>query len=710
MFKKILIIFAALKLITHLLMKIINYSVVVATTLTLLVSCKPKQEENKETAADSTAANASFDYMADRFGDIQVLRYEVKGFNELTPQQKELSYYLYMAGMSGRDIFYDQKYKNNLRIRKTLENILTTYTGDKNSADYQKFVIYAKRFFFANGIHHHYSSAKMIPDFSFDYFKTLVAGSDQAKLPLDGMAMDAYLSLLQSSIFDPNVDAKCVNLASDVDNIKASANNYYEGVSKKEVEDFYAGFSKPGAVEQPSWGLNSKVVKENGKLTEKVWKVGGMYDAAMQKMVYWLEKAVPVAENDLQKRTLQELIKYYKSGDLKDYDTFCISWASDTVSRIDISTGFIEVYMDALNKKGAYESVLSMKDMEATKRIAAIGREAQWFEDHSTIMDQHKKKSVKGISAKVITVINESGDAAPATPIGINLPNSEWIRENYGSKSVSLGNIVASYNYAKSKSPFMDEFGSSPEVIERVKKYGALSSDLHTDMHEVIGHASGQINPGVGGTDVTLKNYASALEEARADLVALYYIMDQKLVDIGVMPSIEVGKAQYDTYVLNGLMTQLFRIKAGDNIEEAHMRNRQLVAAWAFEKGQKDKVIEKVVRDGKTFIVINDYSKLRTLFGELLREIQRIKSEGDFKAGKNLIENYGVKVDQALLTEVHNRYEKLDIAPYMGFIQPKLVPVMDGDKITDVKIEYPKDFLEQMLEFGKDFSFLPVKN
>lgn len=710
MFKKILIIFAALKLITHLLMKIINYSVVVATTLTLLVSCKPKQEENKETAADSTAANASFDYMADRFGDIQVLRYEVKGFNELTPQQKELSYYLYMAGMSGRDIFYDQKYKNNLRIRKTLENILTTYTGDKNSADYQKFVIYAKRFFFANGIHHHYSSAKMIPDFSFDYFKTLVTGSDQAKLPLDGMAMDAYLSLLQSSIFDPNVDAKCVNLASDVDNIKASANNYYEGVSKKEVEDFYAGFSKPGAVEQPSWGLNSKVVKENGKLTEKVWKVGGMYDAAMQKMVYWLEKAVPVAENDLQKRTLQELIKYYKSGDLKDYDTFCISWASDTVSRIDISTGFIEVYMDALNKKGAYESVLSMKDMEATKRIAAIGREAQWFEDHSTIMDQHKKKSVKGISAKVITVINESGDAAPATPIGINLPNSEWIRENYGSKSVSLGNIVASYNYAKSKSPFMDEFGSSPEVIERVKKYGALSSDLHTDMHEVIGHASGQINPGVGGTDVTLKNYASALEEARADLVALYYIMDQKLVDIGVMPSIEVGKAQYDTYVLNGLMTQLFRIKAGDNIEEAHMRNRQLVAAWAYEKGQKDKVIEKVVRDGKTFIVINDYNKLRTLFGELLREIQRIKSEGDFKAGKNLIENYGVKVDQALLTEVHNRYEKLDIAPYMGFIQPKLVPVMDGDKITDVKIEYPKDFLEQMLEFGKDFSFLPVKN
>jgi dipeptidyl-peptidase-3 len=435
-----------------------------------------------------------------------------------------------------------------------------------------------------------------------------------------------------------------------------------------------------------------------------------MYSAAMEKMVYWLEKAVPVAENDIQKKTLEALIKFYKSGDLKDYDDYCISWVKDTASRVDISTGFIEVYMDPMHKKGAYETVLSMKDMEATKRIAAIAKEAQWFEDNSPIKPEHKKKNVKGISAKVITVIQESGDAAPATPIGINLPNQEWIRETHGSKSVSLSNIVASYNYARAKSPMIDEFGESKEVIERAKKYGALSGDLHTDMHEVIGHASGIINEGVGSTDVTLKNYASTLEEGRADLVALYYITDQKLVDIGVMPTTDVGKAQYDYYIMNGLMTQLFRIKPGNNLEESHMRNRQLVAAWVYEKGKADNVIERITRDGKTYFKINDYAKLRTLFGQLLQEIQRIKSEGDFTAGKNLVENFGVKVDQDLLNEVHERYKKLDIAPYMGFIQPKLVPVMDGDKITDVKVEYNNDFEQQMLDYGKDFSFLPVKN
>ncbi len=676
-------------------------------SIALLASCGEKKKE-ENTAKKEEKPNVEI--MADRFADIQTLRYTIPGFEELSLQQKQLAYYLYMAGLSGRDIFYDQKYRHNLQIRKTIEAILETYSGDKNADNYKKFDEYAKRFFFANGIHHHYSADKMIPEFDAAYLTELISKSDAAKIPMEGMDAAAYVAYLTPILFDPNVDGKCVSLAADADNVKASANNFYEGVTQKEVEEFYKKKTIAGVKEQPSWGLNSKVVKENGQLTEKVWKVGGMYSAAMEKMVYWLEKAVPVAENDIQKKTLEALIKFYKSGDLKDYDDYCISWVKDTASRVDISTGFIEVYMDPMHKKGAYETVLSMKDMEATKRIAAIAKEAQWFEDNSPIKPEHKKKSVTGISAKVITVIQESGDAAPATPIGINLPNQEWIREVHGSKSVSLSNIVASYNYARAKSPMIDEFGESKEVIERAKKYGALSGDLHTDMHEVIGHASGKINDGVANTDVTLKNYASTLEEARADLVALYYIADQKLVDIGVMPSLEVGKAQYDNYIMNGMMTQLFRIKPGNNLEESHMRNRQMVAAWVYEKGKADNVIERVTRDKKTYFKINDYAKLRTLFGQLLQEIQRVKSEGDYTAGKNLVENFGVKVDQDLLNEVHERYKKLDIAPYMGFIQPKLVPVMDGDKITDVKVEYNNDFLQQMLDFGKDFSFLPVKN
>jgi dipeptidyl-peptidase-3 len=690
-------------------MKLINYSIISLFTL-IIVSCKSKNAENSEANLDSTAVTDSFDYMADRFADIQVLRYKVPGFEKLSLQQKQLAYYMYMAGRSGRDIFFDQKYKHNLRIRKTLEAILTSYSGDKNSDEYNKFLTYCKRFFFANGIHHHYSSAKMLPEFSFDYFKALINGSDQGKIPLDGMKMDEFLSTMQTAVFDPKTDAKCVDLGKDIDNVTASAVNFYEGVTKKEVEDFYGKMNLKGVADQPSWGLNSKLVKENGKLVEKTWKVGGMYDAAMQKMVYWLQKATTVTENDIQKKTLEALIKFYQTGDLKDYDAFCISWVSDTISHLDISTGFIEVYLDPMHKKGAFEAVVSMKDMEATKRIAAIGKEAQWFEDHSPIKDNHKKKSVKGISAKVITVISECGDAAPSTPIGINLPNADWIRETYGSKSVSLGNVVEAYNYARAKSPIIDEFGENQDVIDRYKKYASLGGDLHTDMHEVIGHASGLINPGVASTDITLKNYASTLEEGRADLVALYYIMDQKLVDIGVMPTIDVGKTQYDYYIMNGLMTQLYRIQPGDDIEESHMRNRQLISKWALEKGAKDSVIVKVVRDGKTYFRINDYNKLRTLFGELLKEIQRIKSEGDFKAGQNLVETYGVKADQDLIKEVHARYEKLDIAPYMGFIQPRLVPVMSGDSITDVRIEYPASFLDQMLEYAKDFSFLPVKN
>ncbi len=682
-------------------------AVLLGIVMPLIFSCTPKQQK-QEASKDTTS---TFDYIADRFADIQVLRYEVKGFDELPLQQKQLAYYLYQAGLSGRDIFYDQKYSHSLAIRKTLECILNTYSGDKNSGDYNKFLTYCKRFFFANGNHHHYSSDKMIPECSFEYFTSLVKSSDQGCLPLEGKSIDEFLKMMQSVVFDPAVDKKVVDLSAGIDHVKASSNNFYEGVSEKEADAFYKAMKKSHPEDTSQMGINSKLVKVNGKIVEKRWMVGGMYSPAIEKIVYWLEKATGVAESEIQKQTLEKLIKFYRSGDPKDCDDYNISWVRDTSSRIDAMIGFIEQYEDALQKRGAYESIVSMKDMEATKRIAAIGREAQWFENHSPIMDQHKKKDVKGISAKVITIICEVGDAAPATPIGINLPNNEHIRESsVGSKSVSLGNIIAAYNYARSKSPIIDEFGASKEVADRARKFGALAADLHTDMHEVIGHASGKTNDGVGTSDETLKNYSGVLEEARADLVALYYVMDQKLVDIGVMPSLEVGKAGYDNYLMNGLMTQLNRIRVGDKLEESHMRNRQMNSAWVLERGMKDKSIEKVVRDGKTYIVINDYNKVREYFGQLLREIQRIKSEGDYNAGEKLVETYGVKVDPALHKEVLQRYEKLNVPPYFGFIQPKLVPVMDGDKITDVKIEYPKDFIQQHVEYGKEYGLLPVTN
>ncbi|REJ82865.1 MAG: dihydrofolate reductase [Bacteroidetes bacterium] len=670
--------------------------------LAALLSCKQgekKQEAGKE-----------FNPVADRFADIQVLRYQIDGFDELSLSQKELAYYLYEAGLSGRDIFYDQKNRNNLRIRKTLEAVLESYKGDKDNPDWNGFLTYCKRFFFSNGIHHHYSSEKMIPECSAEYFASLVKSSDESLLPLENRSVEDFTAFITPLIFDPSIDSKGVDLSEGKDVIASSSNNFYRNVTQAEVEKFYSDKRKSDPENKAQIGFNSQLIKENGKIYEKTWKVGGMYTSAIERIVYWLEKAESVAENDAQKNTIRTLIKSYKTGDPADFDLYNIAWVKDTAARIDFVNGFIEVYQDALQKKGSYESIVSMKDMNATKRIEAISKEAQWFEDNSTIMDAHKKKNVKGISAKVITIIGEVGDAAPSTPIGINLPNNEWIREQHGSKSVSLGNIVNTYNYYRSKSPMIEEFGSSPEVIARSKKYGALAGELHTDMHEVIGHASGQINQGVGTTDETLKNYAGVLEEARADLVALYFALDSKLVQIGVMPELEVGKAEYDYYILNGLMTQLQRIQPGKNLEQAHMRNRQLVASWAYEKGKADKVIEKINRDGKTFYVINDYEKLRVLFGELLREIQRIKSEGDFNAGKNLVENYGVKVDQDILNEVHRRYAAINIAPYMGFIQPRLVPVLDGDKVKDVKVEYPEDFITQMLEYAKKYSFLPLEN
>ncbi len=659
-------------------------------------------------AAEPSSPSA-FEFKADRFADIQVLRYQVPGFEQLSLNQKKLAYYLTQAGLSGRDIYWDQKYRNNLLVRKTLEGILETYKGQRSGADWDAFVTYAKRVFFANGIHHHYASAKILPTFPQPYLTQLLTQSDSARLPLEGKSPADFARTLTPVLFDPKVDAKTTNLDAGIDNVTGSANNFYSGVTATEVESYYTDKAKNGNP-RLSYGLNSQLAKVDGKLVERTWKIGGMYGPAIEKIVGWLEKARTVAENDTQRESIDHLIQYYRTGNIDDFDKYNIAWVSDTKSLIDFVNGFIEVYVDSVQKRGSYESVVSMRDEEATKRIAAISNQAQWFEDHSPIMKEHKKTNVRGISAKVITVIGEVGDAAPATPIGINLPNAEWIREQYGSKSVSLGNIVEAYNEVQSKSPANEEFGVSPEVIDRLKKWGPLSSDLHTDMHEVIGHASGLINPGVGPTDKTLKNYAGTLEEARADLVALYFILDPKLIEIGVMPTLDVGKAGYDKYIMNGLLTQLYRIEPGHQLEEAHMRNRQLVAAWVFEKGRPSNVVERLTRDGKTYFRINDYEKLRGLFGDLLREIQRIKSEGDFEAGKNLVENYGVKVDQPLLSEVHKRYEPLDIAPYMGFIQPKLTPVRNGADITDVKIEYPTDFLGQMLEYGHEYSFLPVHN
>lgn len=655
-------------------------------------------------------AESKFEVECDNFADLQVLRYQIEGFDELTTQQKELAYYLYEAANAGRDIIYDQKYKHNLTIRKTIEAIFASYKGDRKSSDFKKFETYAKRVFFSNGIHHHYSNLKFVPECSFGYFASLVKASNVSLLPLNGKSVEAFLAFMNPIMFDPNFESKTVDLASGIDNVKASANNFYEGVTQGEVEDYYNARMKKDDEEPISWGLNSKMTREKGEVVEKVWKVGGMYSPAIEKIVFWLEKAVNVAENNNQKAALKLLVEFYKTGDLKKWDEYNIAWVKDVDSRIDVVNGFIEVYGDAIGKRASFESVVSMKDMEATKRIAAVASEAQWFEDNSPIAPEHKKKEVKGITAKVITVIQEAGDAAPSTPIGINLPNANWIRQKHGSKSVSLSNIVHSYNVVGAKSPMLKEFAENENQIIRARKYGSLAGDLHTDMHEVIGHASGQINKGVGDPDQTLKNYASTLEEARADLVALYYVLDQKLVEMNIMPSLEVGMAEYDNYIMNGLITQLTRLNLGENLEEAHMRNRQLNAKWAYEMGKKDNVIEFVKREGKTFVKINDYEKLRNLFGQLLKEIQRIKSEGDYKAATELVENYGVKVDQELLREVKERFDRLKVAPYKGFIQPKLVPVMANGKMVNVKVEYPNNFLNNQLELGKKYGYLPANN
>jgi dipeptidyl-peptidase III len=663
------------------------------------------------TSSNNMNKEDNFKFQTEQFADLAILRYQVPGWEKLTLKQKELAYYLYEAALSGRDIFYDQNYRYNLTVRRTLEAIVNSYKGERESKEFEDFMVYTKRVWFSNGIHHHYSSSKILPDFSKDYFTMLVNHSDNSLLPLEeNQKPDDLLNILIPVIFDPEVDALRVNLDSNADLIKTSANNYYgQNLTQKEVEAFYAEMEDKNDPTPIWYGLNSKLVKENGKIKEKVYKVGGMYSQAIERIVYWLEKASGVAENDLQKKWITKLIEFYNTGDLRTYDEYNILWVQDTLSTIDALNSFIEVYGDPLGHKGAFESMVSIKDFDATSRIEAISNEAQWFEDNSPILPEHKKENVVGISAKVITVVVESGDASPATPIGINLPNSNWIRKEHGSKSVNLGNIVFAYDKASSEE-VLKEFSYNEEEIRLSKEYGNLADNLHTDLHEVIGHASGQINPGVGTPKQTLKNYASAIEETRADLVALYYIPDNKMMEIGVVPHKDLFKAAYIKYIRNGLMLQLQRIKPGDNIEQSHMRNRQTIASWAYELGARDNVIERKTRDGRTFFVINDFDKLRSLFGEMLKEVQRITSEGDFEAAQQLIDKYGVKVDREIHKEVLARYERLNIAPYKGFINPVLKPVMNNGRITDVLVEYPDNFTGQMLYYAEKYSFLPHMN
>jgi dipeptidyl-peptidase-3 len=678
----------------------------------LLVGCGQEPAPVDTTTETEAATEAqTYEVLVDRFADVEVLRYEVPGFDELSLKQKKLVYYLSQAALGGRDIIYDQNYEHNLRIRKLLAAVVGSYSGDRGSEPYSKLLDYTKRVWYAHGIHHHASNDKMLPGFTSKDLANLVSMSDASELPLDdGQTVGELLAQLEGPIFDPDIAAKKVTLDPDVDQVINSASNYYRDVTADEVAAFYAAKTDEDPSRPVSWGLNSQLAREDGELVERTWYVDGMYGPAIEQIVQWLEMASGVAENELQKDWVDKLIKYYRSGDLKDYDDYNIAWVADTESRVDAVNGFTEVYGDPLGYRGSWESVVSIRDLVATERIATIGANAQWFEDNAPIMDAHKKEDVVGISAKVITVVMEGGDLTHSSTIGINLPNANWIRSQHGSKSVTLGNLMEAYDLASAASGLSDEFAYSDEERARNKEYGSLRSLLHVDMHEVIGHASGKINPGIGTPKETLKSYASALEEARADLIADYYIMDPKLVELGLMPSLDLGKVAYDGTIRNGLQMQLRRVRLGDDIEEAHMRNRQLIAAWAMEMGREDNVIERVERDGKTYFVINDYQALREIFGKQLREIQRIKSEGDFEAGKALIETYAVKVDREMHKEVLARTEPLDIPAYRGFVQPRITAIEEDGEIVDVKIEPAGGFVEWMLESEKRYSFLPVYN
>ncbi|MCJ8291701.1 MAG: dihydrofolate reductase [Crocinitomicaceae bacterium] len=661
---------------------------------TLLFSCgdSVEIEENSDAATNETEVGGQ----VDRFADVQVLRYDIVDFDKLTIDQKKLVYFMSQAGLAGRDIIYDQNNSFNLEIRNGLEHIIENYDGDKNTDDWKNLMVYTKQIWFANGIHHHYGMNKFTPKFSRGTLRDYI-GKTGAKISNEAMTV----------IFDPNVATKRKDKGADKDMIVASSNGFYgPGVTQDMVDAYYKEKINTNTDRPIEYGLNSTMILKDGNLYEDVWKIDGKYGKAIEKIVFWLEKAVGVAENDQQEKALEKLIEYYKTGDLTIWDDYNVLWAKSTEGDIDWINGFIETYGDALGKRASFESIVQITDFEASKQMQVVAENAQWFEDNSPLIESHKKKEVKGVSYKVVQVASESGDASPSTPIGVNLPNNNWIRQEIGSKSVSLGNIISAYSKAGG-SGMLNEFANDEDEIALSEEHSYLAGKLHTALHEVIGHASGQINKGVGQPAETMRNYASTLEEARADLVGLYYIMDQKMIDLGLVTTLDVGKAEYDGYIRNGMMTQLQRLELGDDVTEEHMQNRQLVASWAIERGADENVIERITRDGKTYFNINDYDKLRAIFGELLREIQRIKSEGDYEAGKALVENYGVKVDLALHKEVLERVKPLDLAPYRGFVNPVLVPVEDENgEIIDIKIENTQTFVEQMLYYRKMYGTL----
>lgn len=673
-----------------------------AMTTMLLTACG--------TANKEVVPADDFKYTVEQFADLQILRYKVKDFDKLTLKQKELVYYLSQAALEGRDILYDQNGKYNLTIRKMLETVYTDYQGDRADSNFVNMETYLKRVWFSNGIHHHYASDKFVPGFTQEFFREALKGVDAAKLPLaEGQTVDQLCDEVFPVIFDPDVMKKRVNQADGEDLILTSACNYYEGVTQAEAEAFYNKMKNPADTMPVMFGMNSRLVKENGKIHEKVWKVGGLYGKAIERIVYWLRKAETVAEDDQQKAVIDKLIAFYTTGDLKTFDEYSILWVNEQNAKVDFVNGFIESYGDPLGLKASWESIVNFKDEEATKRTETLSANAKWFEEHSPVDNRFKKDTVNGITAKVITAAILGGDLYPSTAIGINLPNSNWIRSVHGSKSVTIGNLTDAYNKAAHGNGFNEEFVYSDTERALLDKYADLTNDLHTDLHECLGHGSGQLLPGVDQD--ALKAYGSTIEEARADLFGLYYLPDAKMVELGLTPDAEAYKAEYYTYMMNGLMTQLVRIEPGNNVEEAHMRNRQLIARWAFENGKADNVVELVKKDGKTYVKVNDYEKLRALFGKLLGEIQRIKSEGDFDAARNLVETYAVKVDPELHKEVLARYEKLHLAPYKGFVNPVYTPVTDKDgNITDVKISYEEGYAEQMLRYSKEYANLPYRN
>lgn len=646
----------------------------------------------------------TFEYQVEQFADLQILRYRVPGFEKLSLRQKQLIYYLSQAALEGRDILYHQNGKYNLPVRRLLEAVYVAYKGPRDTDEFRAFEVYLKRVWFANGIHHHYSCDKFVPGFTPDYLRSLVESLPADALPLaEGETCTKLCNRLFPVIFDPEVMPKRVNQADGEDLILTSAANYYEGVTQQEAEDFYAAMKTPGETEPVMYGMNSRLVKKDGVVQEEVWKIGGMYGEALQKIVSWLDKAAEVAENDRQREVIRLLTEFYRTGDLKTFDAYSIVWLKDTDSQVDFVNGFIESYGDPLGIKASWESIVNFKDLEATRRTELISENAQWFEDHSPVAPQFRKEKVKGVSAKVITAAMLGGDLYPSTAIGINLPNSNWIRSVHGSKSVTIGNLTLAFNQAARGNGFRDEFVYSPVEIGLLDKYADITGDLHTDLHECLGHGSGRLLPGVDPD--ALKAYGSTIEEARADLFGLYYIPDPRMVELGLVPDAEAYKAEYYAYMMNGLMTQLVRIEPGCNVEEAHMRNRQLIARWALEQGAEQKVVELVVRDGKTFVRINDYEQLRSLFGRLLAEVQRIKSEGDYEAARQLVETYAVRIDPALHAEVLERYRQLHLAPYKGFINPVYTPCYDAEgRWTDVKVDYTEGYAAQMLRYSRDYA------